>query len=103
MKREADHGDVAANTTPGQGAIYMAADVIDDAHRAVLPLSPFIMLIGFVTAVLMFYVRRRPKSASWYEPVASRSVLCGREQYLTKSTASFRACVAIGRLVEARR
>jgi NADH-quinone oxidoreductase subunit L len=60
---EADHGDVAANTyTPGQGAIYMAADnhVIDDAHHApvLVKLSPFIaMLIGFVTAY-MFYVRR---------------------------------------------
>jgi NADH-quinone oxidoreductase subunit L len=63
VEGEADHGDVAANTyTPGQGAIYMAADnhVIDDAHHApvLVKLSPFIaMLIGFVTAY-MFYVRR---------------------------------------------
>jgi NADH-quinone oxidoreductase subunit L len=63
VEAEADHGDVAANTyTPGQGAIYMAADnhVIDDAHHApvLVKLSPFIaMLIGFVTAY-MFYVRR---------------------------------------------
>ncbi|UTH46977.1 NADH-quinone oxidoreductase subunit L [Loktanella salsilacus] len=63
VEGEADHGDVAANTyTPGQGAIYMAADnhVIYDAHHApvLVKLSPFIaMLIGFVTAY-MFYVRR---------------------------------------------
>jgi NADH-quinone oxidoreductase subunit L len=63
VEGEADHGEVAANTyTPGQGAIYMAADnhVIDDAHHApvLVKLSPFIaMLIGFVTAY-MFYVRR---------------------------------------------
>ncbi|WP_394152702.1 NADH-quinone oxidoreductase subunit L [Loktanella salsilacus] len=60
---EGDHGEVAANAyTPGQGAIYMAADnhVMDDAHHApwYIKMSPFFaMIIGLATAYV-FYIRR---------------------------------------------